>query len=47
MNNKSAARSEGEALANRLRLMENQGKPARSVNGVTYSELMKQLRGER
>lgn len=28
------------------RAVENQGKPANSVNGVTFSELMRQLRGE-
>lgn len=46
MNPKSALKSEAEALLNRLRLMENQGKPAKSTNGVSFAELMKQLRGE-
>ena len=46
MNEKSELRKKTEALANQLRMQENQHKPRNSTNNVSFAELMRQLRGE-
>lgn len=38
--------AEADAVANAKAMADNQGKPANTLNGVSFAELMRMLRGE-
>lgn len=44
MNDKQVTYRDIMALNNRLRMAQNQGKPANSTNNVSFAELMRKLK---